>query len=78
MMPWMRPITGTIDVINNSVGRLIYLLMILLILSIVFEVFSRNMFAILTENGINDVAMERGLGPTLWVYDISRMTDAFC
>jgi len=73
MTPWMRPITGTIDVINNWVGRAICLLMIPLIFSIVFEVFSRNMFAILTENGMNDVAIEWGFGPTLWVYDVSRM-----
>ncbi len=74
MTPWMRPITGTIDVINLWAGRTICLLMIPLILSIVFEVFSRNMFAILTENGMNDVAIEWGFGPTLWVYDIARMT----
>ena len=41
MTPWMRPITVTIDVINNWVGRVICFLMIPLILSIVFEVFSR-------------------------------------
>ena len=73
MTPWQRPITATIDVINNWVGKIICILMIPLIISIVFEVFSRNMFAILTANGMNDVAIEWGFGPTLWVYDISRM-----
>ncbi len=73
MTPWMRPITATIDVINHWAGRIICILMIPLILSIVFEVFSRNMFAILTENGLNDVAIAWGFGPTLWVYDVSRM-----
>lgn len=73
MTPWQRPITAAIDVLNNWAGRVICLLMIPLILAIVYEVFSRNMFAILTENGMNDLAISWGLGPTLWVYDISRM-----
>ncbi|MBO9406324.1 TRAP transporter large permease subunit [Shimia sp. R9_1] len=73
MTPWQRPITAAIDVLNMWAGRLICLLMIPLILAIVFEVFSRNMFAILTQNGMHDVATAWGLGPTLWVYDISRM-----
>lgn len=73
MTPWQRPITAAIDVINLWAGRIICLLMIPLILAIVFEVFSRNMFAILTQNGLNHVAIEWGFGPTLWVYDISRM-----
>jgi len=73
MTPWQRPITAAIDVINNWAGRLICLLMVPLILSIVYEVFSRNMFAILTEAGMNDTAIAWGFGPTLWVYDISRM-----
>ncbi|MEM8792192.1 MAG: TRAP transporter large permease subunit [Pseudomonadota bacterium] len=73
MTPWMRPITATIDVINNWAGRIICLLMVPLIASIVYEVFSRNMFAILTEAGYNHLAIEWGFGPTLWVYDVSRM-----
>ena len=73
MTPWMRPITATIDIINSWAGKLICILMVPLILTIVFEVFSRNMFAILTANGMNDVAIEWGFGPTLWVYDVSRM-----
>jgi len=73
MTPWQRPIVATIDVINLWAGRIICLLMIPLILAIVYEVFSRNMFAILTRNGMNDVAIAWGFGPTLWVYDVSRM-----
>ncbi|NNE52998.1 MAG: TRAP transporter large permease subunit [Sulfitobacter sp.] len=73
MTPWQRPITAAIDVLNLWAGRIICLLMIPLILAIVYEVFSRNMFAILTQNGMNDVAIAWGFGPTLWVYDISRM-----
>lgn len=73
MTPWQRPITAAIDVINLWAGRIICLLMVPLILAIVFEVFSRNMFAILSQNGMNDVAIAWGFGPTLWVYDISRM-----
>ena len=73
MTPWQRPITAVIDVVNLWAGRIICFLMIPLILAIVFEVFSRNMFAILTQNGMNDIAISWGFGPTLWVYDISRM-----
>lgn len=73
MTSWQRPITATIDVINLWAGRIICILMIPLILAIVYEVFSRNMFALLTQNGMNDLAIAWGLGPTLWVYDISRM-----
>ena len=73
MTSWQRPITATIDIINLWAGRLICVLMIPLILAIVFEVFSRNAFALLTQNGMHDVAVAWGLGPTLWVYDISRM-----
>ncbi|MGR3714871.1 MAG: TRAP transporter large permease subunit [Shimia sp.] len=73
MTPWQRPITASIDVLNLWAGRLICVLMVPLILAIVFEVFSRNMFAILTQNDMHDTAVAWGLGPTLWVYDISRM-----
>ncbi|MDJ0826877.1 MAG: TRAP transporter large permease subunit [Rhodobacter sp.] len=73
MTPWMRPIVAFIDILNLWAGRIICLLMIPLILAIVYEVFSRNMFAILTANGLNDVAIAWGFGPTLWVYDVSRM-----
>ena len=73
MTSWQRPITGTIDLINMWAGRITCVLMIPLILAIVYEVFSRNMFAILTQAGHNDLAISWGFGPTLWVYDISRM-----
>ncbi len=73
MTPWHRPIISIIERINLWAGRLICLLMIPLILAIVYEVFSRNTFAILTQNGMNDVAIAWGFGPTLWVYDVSRM-----
>jgi TRAP-type mannitol/chloroaromatic compound transport system permease large subunit/TRAP-type mannitol/chloroaromatic compound transport system permease small subunit len=70
---WQRPITAYVDLLNLWVGRIICLLMLPLILAIVYEVFSRNMFAVLTQNGMNDVAIAWGFGPTLWVYDVSRM-----
>ncbi|SPH18819.1 C4-dicarboxylate TRAP transporter large permease protein DctM [Defluviimonas aquaemixtae] len=73
MTPWMRPIVYFVDRLNLWAGRIICLLMVPLILVIVFEVFSRNMFAILTQNGMNDVAIAWRFGPTLWVYDVSRM-----
>ncbi len=73
MTSWQRPITAFIDVLNLWVGRIICVLMVPLVLAIVYEVFSRNMFAILTDMDMNDVAISWGFGPTLWVYDISRM-----
>ena len=73
MTPWQRPITATIDIINEWAGRLTCLLLIPLIFAMVFEVVSRKAFAVLTDYGMNDLAREIGLGPTLWVYDTSRM-----
>ncbi|SPF77218.1 C4-dicarboxylate TRAP transporter large permease protein DctM [Aliiroseovarius pelagivivens] len=73
MTPWQRPITAAIDVINYRAGQLIALLMVPLIVVVVFEVFSRNSFAILQNAGFADFARSIGLGPTLWVYDTSRM-----
>ena len=73
MTPWQRPITSTIDIINEWAGRLTCLLLIPLIFGTVFEVVSRKAFAVLTENGMNEQAIAWGLGPTLWNYDISRM-----
>ncbi len=73
MTAWQRPITAAIDVLNLWAGRLICLLIVPLVLAIVFEVASRNLFAILTQNGMNELAIQLGLGPTLWVYDVSRM-----
>jgi len=73
MTPWQRPITAAIDVLNFRVGQIIALLMVPLIIAVVLEVFSRNSFAILQNAGFEDLARTLGLGPTLWVYDTSRM-----
>ena len=73
MTPWQRPITAVIDVINYRAGQLIALMMLPLIFVVVFEVISRNSFAILQDAGFEDLARSMGLGPTLWVYDTSRM-----
>lgn len=73
MTSWQRPITSTIDIINEWAGRLTCLLLIPLIFSMVFEVVSRKAFAVFTDYGMNELAREIGLGPTLWAYDTSRM-----
>jgi TRAP-type mannitol/chloroaromatic compound transport system permease large subunit/TRAP-type mannitol/chloroaromatic compound transport system permease small subunit len=73
MPPWQRPITAAIDVLNFRVGQGIALLMVPLIIAVVLEVLSRNSFAILQNAGFEDLARTLGLGPTLWVYDTSRM-----
>ncbi|MGI9350612.1 MAG: TRAP transporter large permease subunit [Rhizobiaceae bacterium] len=73
MTPWQRPITATIDIINEWAGRLTCLLLIPLIFAMVFEVVSRKAFAVFTDYGMNEFARNMGLGPTLWVYDTSRM-----
>ena len=73
MTPWQRPITAFIDVLNLWAGRIICLLLIPMIFVTVFEVISRTSFGILSANGMDDVARAWGLGPTLWVYDVSRM-----
>ncbi|MEM8977931.1 MAG: TRAP transporter large permease subunit [Pseudomonadota bacterium] len=73
MTPWQRPITAAIDVLNYRAGQLISLLMIPLIIIVVYEVISRNAFSILQNAGFEDFARSLGLGPTLWVYDMSRM-----
>ncbi len=74
MTPWQRPITAFIDVLNLWAGRIICLLLVPLIFAMIFEVFSRTAFGMLAANGMVEKAREWGLGPTLWVYDISRMT----
>jgi TRAP-type mannitol/chloroaromatic compound transport system permease large subunit/TRAP-type mannitol/chloroaromatic compound transport system permease small subunit len=74
MTPWQRPITAFIDVLNNWAGKIICLLLVPLIFVMVFEVVSRTLFGTLTSWGMNDVAISLGLGPTLWAYDLSRMT----
>jgi TRAP-type mannitol/chloroaromatic compound transport system permease large subunit/TRAP-type mannitol/chloroaromatic compound transport system permease small subunit len=73
MTSWQRPITAAIDVLNYRAGQLFALLLIPLIAVVVFEVFSRNSFSILQNAGFEDLARSLNLGPTLWVYDISRM-----
>jgi len=73
MTAWQRPITAAIDITNNWVGRLICLLMIPLIAVVVIEVFSRNTFSVLANNGWGNLARSLGLGPTVFAYDISRM-----
>ncbi len=74
MTPWQRPITAFIDVVNNWAGKIVCLLLVPLIFVMVFEVVSRTLFGTLTGWGMNDVAISLGLGPTLWAYDLSRMT----
>jgi TRAP-type mannitol/chloroaromatic compound transport system permease large subunit/TRAP-type mannitol/chloroaromatic compound transport system permease small subunit len=74
MTSWQRPITATIDVINMWVGKVICLLLVPLMFAMVFEVVSRKAFAVLAANDMADLARAWGLGPTLWAYDISRMS----
>ncbi|MFT4727172.1 MAG: TRAP-type mannitol/chloroaromatic compound transport system permease large subunit [Granulosicoccus sp.] len=73
MTAWQRPITAIIDVVNYRVGQIIALLLVPLIAVVVFEVISRNSFTILQNAGFEDFARSLNLGPTLWVYDTSRM-----
>jgi len=73
MTAWQRPITAAIDVVNYRVGQIIALLLVPLIAVVVFEVISRNAFSILQNAGFEDLARNLNLGPTLWVYDTSRM-----
>jgi len=73
MTAWQRPITAAIDILNYRAGQIIALLLVPLIAVVVFEVISRNSFSILQNAGFEDLARSLNLGPTLWVYDISRM-----
>lgn len=73
MTAWQRPITAAIDIINYRAGQIIALLLVPLIAVVVFEVVSRNSFSILQNAGFEDLARSLNLGPTLWVYDTSRM-----
>ncbi|MDD9922078.1 MAG: TRAP transporter large permease subunit [Boseongicola sp.] len=73
MTAWQRPITAFIDVLNYRAGQIIALMMVPLIAVVVYEVLSRNLDAILIDAGMGGVARAFGLGPTLWVYDTSRM-----
>jgi TRAP-type mannitol/chloroaromatic compound transport system permease large subunit/TRAP-type mannitol/chloroaromatic compound transport system permease small subunit len=74
MTPWQRPITAFIDVLNNWAGKILCVMLIPLIFAMVFEVVSRSAFGMLAANGMVETARAWGLGPTLWVYDISRMS----
>ena len=73
MTAWQRPITAAIDILNYRAGQIIALLLVPLIAVVVFEVISRNSFSILQNAGFEDLARSLNLGPTLWVYDTSRM-----
>jgi len=73
MTPWQRPITATIDIINEWAGRLTCLLLVPLIFVMVFEVVSRKVFGVMIDYELGDLARAIGLGPTLWSYDMSRM-----
>ena len=73
MTSWQRPIAGSIDVINDWAGKILCLLMVPLIGVVVFEVISRNAFAIMSSYGWDETARAIGIGPTVFAYDISRM-----
>ena len=66
MTPWQRPITRWIDLINDWAGKILCLLMVPLIGVVVIEVFSRNTFGIMANNGWDDTARALGLGPTVF------------
>ncbi len=74
MTPWQRPITAFIDVLNLWAGKITCLALVPLIFVMTFEVVSRTLFGTLTGWGMNEFARSIGLGPTLWAYDVSRMT----
>lgn len=58
MEPWMRGAITVIDTFSLWVGRLVCLLLIPMLASMVYEIIARKFF----------------VAPTLWAYDISRMT----
>lgn len=58
MTPWMAKTITVIDITSNWIGRIVCLLLIPMCLSMVYEVIARKFF----------------LAPTMWAYDISRMT----
>lgn len=58
MEPWMRSVIIAIDTFSLWVGRLVCLLLIPMLVSMVYEIIARKFF----------------IAPTLWAYDISRMT----
>ena len=73
MTPWFRPIIKFIDLLNLWVGRLACLLSVPLMGIIVYEVVSRNLFAVFAAYGRDEFARSIGLGPTQWVLDFSAM-----
>lgn len=58
MVRWMRWTILGIDTMNHWVGRVVCLLLIPMLFAMVYEVVARKLF----------------VAPTLWAYDISRMT----
>lgn len=58
MTPWMAKTITTIDTISLWAGKTVCWLLIPLCLSMVYEVIARKFF----------------LAPTMWAYDVSRMT----
>ncbi len=58
MEPWMRSVIVAIDTFSLWVGRAVCLLLIPMLVSMVYEIIARKFF----------------IAPTLWAYDISRMT----
>ncbi len=58
MEPWMRWVIIAIDTFSLWVGRAVCLLLIPMLVSMVYEIIARKFF----------------IAPTLWAYDISRMT----
>ncbi len=58
MEPWMQSVIVAIDTFSLWVGRAVCLLLIPMLVSMVYEIIARKFF----------------IAPTLWAYDISRMT----
>ncbi len=73
MTPWQRPITAFVDILNLWAGRILCLAIVPLMIVMVIEVVSRSMFGVLASYDMADTARAFGFGPTLWVYDVSRM-----
>ena len=73
MTSWQRPIVASIDVLNLWVGRITCILLIPIICAMVFEVVSRSSFGFLAGLGMDQLARDLGLGPTLWAYETTRM-----
>ena len=58
MSPWMQKTIRFIDIFNTQVGKIASLLLIPAALAMVYEVVARKVF----------------VAPTVWAYDVSRMT----